>query len=102
MRVLLHADDYGNSRTITDSIIDCLNGALTGTSIIPNGYAFDYAMKKFSSLHPDKILRVHLNLIEGPVCCNKRNTYTYKRKGIFQTIFYVAAFFILFSFKKKS
>ena len=71
MKILLHADDYGNSRSITNNILDCMNGALTGTSIIPNGSAFDYGIEKFMELPLGKIVRVHLNLIEGVACGNK-------------------------------
>lgn len=88
MKILLHADDYGNSHAISDNIIDCMNGALTGISIIPNGYAFDYAMEKFSEFHSDKTIRVHLNLIEGSACNKKSNiALLINEKGYFRQSF---------------
>ena len=64
-KLIIHADDFGVSKGITDNI--CLSydkGALTSTSIVPNGHAFTYAMQEYNS-RPDLRLSIHLNLVEG-------------------------------------
>ena len=70
MKVLVHADDFGNSESITDDILECFreSPSLSGTSIIPNGAAFDYAISQFNRLHKDRRLSVHINLLEGVPC----------------------------------
>lgn len=65
MKLIIHADDFGLTKTITDNILDCRrNGVLSSLSVVPNGHAFEYAM---GQIRRDPSLRVaiHLNLIEG-------------------------------------
>ena len=70
MKLFIHADDLGNSKVISDNILDCFGPELplSGTSIMANGYAFDYAAKAFNQLQGDYRLGVHINLMEGPAC----------------------------------
>jgi predicted glycoside hydrolase/deacetylase ChbG (UPF0249 family) len=70
MKLLVHADDFGNSKSITDDILECFqaSSSLSGTSIIPNGLAFEYAINKFNTMHHDRRLGVHINLREGRPC----------------------------------
>lgn len=70
MKLLIHADDLGNSKAISDNILDCFGPELplSGTSIMANGYAFDYAAKAFNQLEGNYRLGVHINLMEGPAC----------------------------------
>jgi len=65
MEYLIHADDFGLTEGITDGILGCFDhGPLTGTSIVANGYAFDYAVSEVQR-RPGLRLAVHLNLAEG-------------------------------------
>lgn len=65
MRVLVHADDLGLSKGITDSILHCVDeGAVNSTSILVNGEAFDYALRE-SSRRDDLRVALHFNLVEG-------------------------------------
>lgn len=70
MKLLVHADDLGNSKAISDNILDCFGPQLplSGTSIMANGYAFDYAAEAFNQLEGNHRLGVHINLMEGPAC----------------------------------
>ena len=63
---IVHADDYGLSRGVTDSILECVdNGPVRSISVLANGHAFDYAMSEFKKREGLR-LSVHLNLCEGP------------------------------------
>lgn len=63
--VYLHADDFGLSRGITDSILKAVDhGGLNSVSLVPNGYAFDHAVEELRK-RPDIRLVIHLNLHEG-------------------------------------
>lgn len=65
MKVIVHADDLGISRGITDRIIEThRNGAVQRTSIVANGEAFDYAVDRLRD-SPRLSWSVHLNLVEG-------------------------------------
>ena len=65
MKVIVHADDLGISRGITDRIIEThRNGAVRRTSILANGEAFDYAVERLQE-NPGLSRAVHLNLVEG-------------------------------------
>ena len=49
MKLIIHADDFGASKGVTDKILDCFdNGILSSTRILPNGHAFDYAITEYS------------------------------------------------------
>lgn len=65
MSFLLHADDFGLTRRITDNILGCIdNGVLNSTSIFANGYAFEYALEEYER-RKNVRLSLHLNLVEG-------------------------------------
>jgi predicted glycoside hydrolase/deacetylase ChbG (UPF0249 family) len=65
MKVIVHADDLGISRGITDRIIEThRSGAVRRTSIVANGEAFDYAVDRLCE-YPGLSWSVHLNLVEG-------------------------------------
>ena len=63
MKVIVHADDLGISRGISDRIVDThRNGAVQRTSIVANGEAFDYAVERMRE-NPRLAWSVHLNLL---------------------------------------
>ena len=64
-KLIIHADDFGVSKSVTDNICSTFdNGILTSTSIIPNGHAFRYAMKEYN-FRSKLNLSIHINLVEG-------------------------------------
>ena len=66
LKLIFNADDFGMSEGITDRIIEaCDAGSLNSVSLVPNGYAFDYAVKKLLE-RPHLRVSIHLNLYEGP------------------------------------
>ncbi len=65
MKIIIHADDYGLSRGITDNILECVDkGVVSSVSLIANGYAVDYAISEYKK-RPNLRLSCHLNLFEG-------------------------------------
>jgi len=65
MPYIIHADDYGLTKGITDHILSTFDhGILNSTSIIANGLAFDYAIEEIKK-RPELRLSIHLNLVEG-------------------------------------
>jgi len=65
MDFIIIADDYGLSKELTDNILDCVdNGVLNNVSLVPNGDAFDYAIKEYKK-RDNLNLSIHLNLYEG-------------------------------------
>ncbi len=65
MQFIISADDYGLSQGITSNILDAFDhGALSSTSMIANGRAFDYAIEEYRK-RQDFRLSIHLNFIEG-------------------------------------
>ncbi|MCL5270860.1 MAG: ChbG/HpnK family deacetylase [bacterium] len=63
--LIIHADDFGASRAITDRILACHDeGRLDSTSVIPTGRAFDHAVGE-KLKRPNLRLAIHLNLVEG-------------------------------------
>lgn len=64
MEIEIHADDYGLSEGITDSILETIaNGAVNGVSIVANGNDFGRAVRLLAD-YPQVHLSVHLNLLE--------------------------------------
>ncbi len=84
MRFIIHADDFGLSKGITDSILDCYDhGALNSTSIMATGYAFDYAVAEYKK-RPGLRMSIHLNLVDGiPVLPAYQLSTLVDRKGHF-------------------
>lgn len=68
-RMLRHADDLGISPGVTERIFAaCDAGAIDSVSLVPNGLAFDSAVRGLLA-RPGIIVSLHLNLVEGrPVC----------------------------------
>ena len=65
MRILIHADDLGISRGITDNILRCADeGALNSASVVVNCDASAYALAECRK-RPGLRLALHLNLVEG-------------------------------------
>lgn len=63
-RIYIHADDFGLTPGINANIFKAWKeGVLHSVSIIPNGYAFDEAVKLYHQASFE--LQVHLNFIEG-------------------------------------
>ncbi len=75
MKLIINADDFGISKSITDGIIEGINeGYITSTSIMANmeyaKYAIDEAIK-----HNIKCIGLHINLTVGkPIIENKNLT----------------------------
>lgn len=68
MKIIVSADDYGLTRGVTDTILESVDhGAVTRTSIIANGDAFDYAVTE-AKARPHLEIALHLNLTDGLPC----------------------------------
>lgn len=89
MQVLLHADDFGLSSGINQTILDAAdNGVLESLSIIPNGYAFAEAVNEWKK-RPHLRLAVHLNLFEGvPISQPDKVPLLVNEKGAFKHSFF--------------
>jgi predicted glycoside hydrolase/deacetylase ChbG (UPF0249 family) len=87
MKVVLHADDLGISRGITDRIIQThRRGAVKRTGILANGEAFDYAVERLKE-NPGLSWSVHLNLVEGRSLVSKRMRLLVDPRGCFKRDF---------------
>ncbi len=84
MSIIIHADDFGLSRGITDNILHCIDkGVISSVSLIANGYAVDYAMDEYKKRH-DVRLACHLNFFEGmPVSPADNVSLLVDKKGYF-------------------
>lgn len=82
--IIVHADDFGASRGVTDAILDAFdNGVLSSTSIIANGFDFDYAIAQYKRRKGFR-LGVHLNLVEGkPILPREEVSMLVNKKGEF-------------------
>jgi len=64
-RLIINADDFGWSRSITDGILRShLDGIVTSTSLLANQPASDYAISQIPAL-PKLGIGIHLNLCSG-------------------------------------
>jgi predicted glycoside hydrolase/deacetylase ChbG (UPF0249 family) len=64
-KVYIHADDLGLSKGITNGILTALDRqGLNSVSLVPNGYAFDYAVNELKK-RPGVRRAIHLNFAEG-------------------------------------
>ena len=64
--IVIHADDFGETTSITDGIRRAIEaGALTSTSIMANMPATAYALRNVRPLSGQASFGVHLNLCEG-------------------------------------
>jgi len=71
--IVIHADDFGETVTITNGIRRGIEaGVLTSTSIMANMPATTYALAGFPALAGQASFGVHLNLCEGrPLTCGR-------------------------------
>lgn len=64
-QIIIHADDLGISEGITRGILKgCDSHVLSSVSIVPNGFAFEYAIEEVKK-RPYLRLSTHLNFLEG-------------------------------------
>lgn len=70
MKLIITADEFGRSKGITDTILECAdNGLLNSVDIVPSGYAFGYAIDQYKRRKRLR-LAVHLDLSEGKPLTN--------------------------------
>jgi predicted glycoside hydrolase/deacetylase ChbG (UPF0249 family) len=102
MKLIVNADDFGICVGITDRIITAFHrGYLNRVSIIPNGYAFDYAVSKLGEIN-GLPCAVHLNLIEGePVSNPETIPLLTDKKGYFRRSFLTLWIIYLFAVSKR-
>jgi len=85
MKIILHADDYGFNKEVSEDILDCYkNGTLHGISIMPNSKYFDECMMM---LQNEKLIcddgtvkdgnallkTIHFSISEGPSVSDSKN-----------------------------
>lgn len=64
--LVVSADDIGLSVQNTDTIFECVDrGSVTSVSLLPNGLAFDLAIKGYTARKPALRIAAHLNLTDG-------------------------------------
>lgn len=93
----INADDFGLTKSITNKILDCYdNGYLNSVSIIPNGMAFNYAIKEFKK-RKNLDLNIHLNFAEGKAISPPEDIYLLVNKSgffchSFHSLFFTSVF----------
>jgi len=87
-RIIISADDFGISKGITCSILSCCDrGVVNNVSLVPNGYAYDFALEEYKK-RPGLGLSVHLNLLEGrPLCAPGQVPLLVDSSGLFNRSF---------------
>jgi len=81
-KIYIHADDFGNSLHISESIFKCFKkGSLNSTSIIVNSDDLDDSLNLIKDKKIRKVL--HLNLAEGKVISNQKFQYLSDKDGHF-------------------
>lgn len=87
-RIYIHADDFGLTPGINANIFKAWKeGVLHSASIMPNGYAFDEAVKLYHQASFE--LQVHLNFIEGRALHpQSAGTFFCTADGIFNRSFF--------------
>jgi predicted glycoside hydrolase/deacetylase ChbG (UPF0249 family) len=98
----IHADDIGLTKTITDNIIKCYdNGTLTSTSLIINGYAYDYAVDVLKKRNDIRVC-IHLNIAEGKSLVDRKEVFLItNERGFFNKSFFYFLFANYFANKQK-
>ena len=77
MKVILHADDFGYNKEVSNDILDCFyNGTLHGISIMPNSKYFEECMEMLkeekNGRKPGDLLKtIHFSISEGPSVSDK-------------------------------
>jgi len=100
-KIIINADDYGLSRSITDNILDSFdNGILNSVSIIVNGHAFDHAISEYKKRSGIR-LSIHLNFVEGKPISSPENVHLLVNKEGFFCHSFVSLWLIyIFSLKR--
>ena len=91
MRLIIEADDFGLSESITNGIIDGINGGyITSTNIMANMPFAKYAVEKAIE-NKIKSVGLHFNLTVGepltknPLLTDENGVFLYNRKQIENT-----------------
>lgn len=84
-QVTVTADDYGLSRSVTDTILEVADKGMLGrVSVLANGLAFDYAMEELRT-RTNLELAIHLNLSEGVAISHPQNIpHLVDEEGVFK------------------
>ncbi|WP_024786695.1 MULTISPECIES: ChbG/HpnK family deacetylase [unclassified Lebetimonas] len=81
-QIFIHADDYGNTKHISEVICKCIDeGVLNSVSIIVNSDALDYSLQLIKNKNIRKVL--HLNITEGKQLSKQNFHYLTDNKGCF-------------------
>ncbi len=74
--LIINADDYARSNLTVDGIVECAKaGAITSTTIMATGHAFEYGIRRLPDLGSISI-GVHLDAVEGMPCSEASETPT--------------------------
>jgi len=84
LNLIVHADDFGNSRHMSEVIAECYQeGALMSASVMVTAEGFEASLPVLAA-HPGMITSLHLNLSEGePVSDPEVIPYLVNRVGVF-------------------
>ena len=101
MKIIIHGDDYGRSKGITDNMSDCIDkGCLRSVSIPANGHGFDYSVEEFKKRNVVRA-SVHLDLVEWkPVSDPDKLTELVDENGFYKNSFIGLWLKYLFANKK--
>lgn len=103
MKLLIVADDFGASRSVTNHILQGHRaGVITHASLLVNGFDAAYAAEQFTA-NPNLQVSIHLNLIEGrSVSAPQDVSMLVDHDGYFNhTFISLWIKYLLFSAKKK-
>ena len=84
-RVIINADDFGLNKHCTDAICEAFEkGLITDTTLMANGKAFDYAIKRINADGIGERIGIHFNITEGePLTENIKNLPEFVAAGHF-------------------
>jgi len=101
LKVILHADDFGYNKEVSEDILDCFyNGTLDSISIMPNSTYFEECMEMLSKKEADSGLSngknlcklqktIHFSISEGPCVSDKEKLpLLVNDKGMFKLSFF--------------
>lgn len=101
-QIFIHADDFGNTKNISESIYKCYKeGSLNSTSIIVNSPFFEESLTFIKNENIRKVL--HLNIMEGK-SVSRNLTFLTDKKGEFFRSWQrlVFEYYCLYNKKKKA
>ncbi len=90
MKLIVNADNFGISRTVNQSVLECYNNdILTSVSIMPNMPAFEDAIRKLKFLE-NVSPGIHLNITEfkSKLRTKEKNSLLYDKEGFFNKNFF--------------